>query len=84
MSSAIKIAPHSDSVGTVPPGGGGGPTELVKEYVRLPGHPFASVAVIVKVKVPAEVGVPEMTAVVPLVGFRFRPGGSAPLDTVKV
>ena len=41
-------------------------------------------AVIVKLKVPPVVGVPEMTAVVPLVGFRFRPGGSAPLETVKV
>ena len=51
------------------------------EYGRLPGQPFASVAVIVKLNVPAAVGVPEMT---PLDELRVRPFGSAPLESVKV
>jgi hypothetical protein len=88
-SSAINIAPHSDSVGTVPAGGGGGgggggAFVIWLEYTRLPLQPFASVAVIVKVKGPAAVGVPEMAAVVLLVALSVRPGGSAPLETVKV
>ena len=41
-------------------------------------------AVIVKLKGPFVVGVPEMTAVVPLVALSVRPNGSAPLETVKV
>ena len=87
MSSAINIAPHSDSVGTEPPGGGGGgggPAGSWSVNARLPGQPFASVAVIVKLKMPLVVGVPEMTAVVGLAGIKVRPGGSAPLEIVKV
>jgi hypothetical protein len=51
------------------------------EYGRLPGQPFASVAVIVKLKVPAAVSVPEIK---PVVGLSTRPVGRAPLETVKV
>jgi hypothetical protein len=51
------------------------------EYGRLPGQLLASVAVIVKLKVPATLGVPEMT---PVVALNVRPLGSAPLETVKV
>jgi hypothetical protein len=50
-------------------------------YARLPGQLLASVAVIVKLNWPAVVGVPEMT---PVVALSVRPGGSAPLETVKV
>jgi len=45
---------------------------------------FPSVATIVKVKIPSVVGVPEMTAVVALVGVRVSPGGREPLPTVNV
>jgi hypothetical protein len=42
------------------------------------------VAVIVKLKTPVIVGVPEITAVASLTGLSVRPGGSDPLDTVKM
>ena len=42
-------------------------------YARLPGQPFASVAVIVKLNWPAVVGVPEMT---PVVELSVSPGGA--------
>jgi len=51
------------------------------EYDRLPGQLFASVAVIVKGKVPAADGVPEMR---PVVGFSVRPFGSVPVETANV
>ena len=54
---------------------------ITMEYGRLPGQPFASVAVIVKLKVPARVSVPEMT---PVLALSVKPFGSAPLETVKV
>lgn len=50
-------------------------------YARLPGQPFASVAVIVKLNCPAVVGVPEMT---PVVELSVSPGGSAPSETAKI
>ena len=58
-----------------------GPLGIPIVYARLPGQPFASVAVIVRLKTPVVVGVPEMT---PVVGLSVRPGGSAPLETAKV
>ena len=39
------------------------------------------VALMVKVKVPGEVGVPERT---PVSGFKVNPGGNDPDDTLKV
>jgi hypothetical protein len=83
MNSPINIAPHSDSVGTEPPGGTTGPAGSWREYDRLPGQPFESVAVIVKLKKPLVVGVPEMRAVVLLVVVSVRPLGSVP-ESVKV
>src|ERR1700675_4546716 len=51
---------------------------MVIVYARVPAQPFASVAVIEKVNVPAVVGVPVIALVAAL---RIRPPGSAPLDT---
>ena len=65
---------------TVMTGQPGGPA-ITMEYGRAPGQLFASVAVIVKLKVPAAVGVPEMT---PVVALSVSPFGRAPLETVKV
>ena len=58
-----------------------GTTGITMEYGRLPGQPFESVAVIVKLNWPAVVGVPEMT---PVVALSVKPGGSAPLETEKM
>ena len=65
---------------TVMTGQAGAPA-ITMEYGRLPGQLLASVAVIVKLKVPAAVGVPEMT---PVVALSVKPFGSAPIETVKV
>jgi hypothetical protein len=53
-------------------------------YGRLPKQPFVSVAVIVKVKVPATVGVPERITDEGPPGLSERPVGSVPLETVKM
>ena len=50
-----------------------GATQTSTTYVRLPVQPFASVAVIVKVNVPAVVGVP-----VSAPATTFSPSGRAP------
>jgi hypothetical protein len=49
-------------------------------YCRVPEHPLWSVARIVNVKLPDEIGVPERTP--PEV--RVNPTGRLPLDTVKL
>ena len=53
------------------------------EYSWLPEQPFASVAVIVKMKVPAVVGVPVMAPGPPVLSG-YSPVGSAPLETAYV
>ena len=53
----------------------------VTEYVRAPVAPSVSVAVIVKLKVAALVGVP---VIAPVVAFRARPAGKLPAVTAKV
>ena len=56
------------------------------EYARLPGQPRLSMAVIVKLKMPAVFGVPERRALEGPLGVSVkagRPGGSEPV-TVKV
>lgn len=47
----------------------------------MPGQPFASVAVIVKSKVPAAVGIPSMA---PVVALSVSPVGSVPIEAAKV
>src|SRR3954452_20116746 len=54
---------------------------IVTVYRRLPAQPVASVAVMVKLNVPAVVGVPVMAPELPL---RISPVGSAPLEMVNV
>ena len=56
---------------------------ITMEYGWLPEQPFASVAVIVKLKVPAVVGVPVM-APSPAVLSGTSPVGSAPLERANV
>jgi hypothetical protein len=58
-----------------------GTSGITMEYGRLPGHPLTSVAVILKLKTPGVVGVPEIR---PVDGLRVRPFGSAPDEMVKV
>ena len=53
---------------------------MTMTYERLPKHPFASVAVIVKLNVPGAVGVPAMTPA----PVNVRPVGRLPLVTAKV
>jgi hypothetical protein len=48
---------------------------------RTAGEETPLVALIVKVEEPGEVGVPERT---PVIGFKVRPAGSDPDDTLKV
>src|SRR3954451_3365252 len=54
-------------------------TEML--YARLPVLPEPAVALIVKLEVPAVVGIPEIRPVEPL---SVNPAGSAPESTVKV
>ena len=50
-------------------------------YCRLPGQLLISVAVTVKVNVPAALGVPE---IIPVAGLRISPLGKLPLEIAKV
>lgn len=50
------------------------------EYAAEPEHPLLSPTVIVKLKVPVAVGVPEITPE----AERVNPGGSAPAVTAKL
>ena len=70
-----------DSVITGHDGGGVGAaaTMIVKERLAAVKQPAASVARIVKVEVPAVVGVPESTPA----AVRVRPAGSVPTVTPK-
>jgi hypothetical protein len=54
--------------------------EMMTIYVRFPVHPFASVTVTVKLKVPPEEGAPERTPA----GLSDSPGGSEADRTPKV
>ena len=77
----VPMTPGGSVAGfTVIMGHPGAPAITI-EYGLLPGHAFASVAVTVKLKVPAVVGVPEMT---PVLALSVKPVGSAPLEIVKV
>ena len=84
MSSASVSRPTPIASERLRQGGGGGGARgaLVTWllYTRLPLQPLMSVAVMVKVKFPAVVGVPEMR---PVVELSVRPGGNNPLETVK-
>ena len=53
---------------------------MVIVYDRVPLQPLLAVALTVKVKLPAAVGVPERTPAVE----RVSPPGKLPLETVKV
>jgi hypothetical protein len=54
---------------------------MIRLYACEPVHPFASIAVTVKLNVPAVVGVP---VIPPVDEFKDRPGGSAPETTLSV
>ena len=62
-------------------GGQGAVAAITMEYSWLPEQPFVSVAVIVKLKVPAVAGVPVMA---PVAVLSDNTGGSAPLETAYV
>src|ERR1700741_433830 len=50
---------------------------MTSVYVRVPTHPFASVAVTAMLKLPVCVGVPDSVAVP---ASKLRPGGSVPVS----
>ena len=55
--------------------------DITITYGWLPGQPLASTALIVKLKVPDEVGVP---VIAPVAGLSDSPLGSAPAETENV
>ncbi len=59
----------------------GAPTTTVRDWVWVCGVGLESWAATVKVKVPGDVGVPEIT---PAVGCMARPGGSEPAAKLQV
>ena len=73
------VSPKKSSVG--PPTGTSTAPATATAYALLPEQAAASAAVIEKLNVPAELGVPVIAPVAPL---RIRPPGSAPLDTENV
>ncbi len=69
------------SVVVVTVSGGGVPMIIVKDWVWVCGVGLESWAATVKVKVPGDVGVPEIT---PELGCRARPGGSVPAARLQM